>query len=366
MTQATTHSHIHAKFALNRHGKTSFSLNVDIKIPATGVTALFGASGSGKTTLLRCIAGLETAQHAELTVQGEIWHNANTNKPTHKRPIGMVFQDANLFPHLTAQQNLDYAIKRADKKITTEFSTQIIDIMGIQQILGHKPHELSGGEQQRIAIARALLISPSLLLMDEPLASLDSARKQEILPYLERLKQHVDIPILYVSHSMEEVARLADHAVLLSQGKVLAKGALADVFTRADLPQHFQDNASAILLGEVSNIDKDWQLAKVSLSAGELWVTDQQLRPEQPLRLRIMASDISISLHKVEGMSTLNQLAVSIESINNNMDGATALVRLRFGRDKLVAKLTRRSVAQLKLHPNQRVWAHIKSAAILK
>lgn len=357
---------ITAKFALSRHGKTPFAMDVDIQLPATGVTALFGPSGSGKTTLLRCIAGLEKAQTAELSVHGETWQNATEFKPTHKRPIGMVFQDANLFPHLSAQQNLAYAIKRADEPVTQEFIEQVTEIMGISCILDHKPHELSGGEQQRVAIARALLIYPSLLLMDEPLASLDGARKQEILPYLERLKHHVEIPVIYVSHSMEEVARLADHAVLLSEGKVVAQGQLNDVFTRSNLPKQFQDSASAILVGEVSELDRDWQLAKISVSSGELWIPNQELRIEQPLRLRVMASDVSLTLDKVTNSSILNQLPVSIESITNNADGSTALISLRFGRDKLVAKLTRRSVAELGLHSNQKVWAQIKSAAILQ
>lgn len=357
---------IYAKFVLHRHGKIPFSMKVDIHLPTTGVTALFGPSGSGKTTLLRCIAGLEAATTAELRVNGEIWQNEQINKPTYKRPIGMVFQDANLFPHLSAQQNLHYAIKRADKPITPEFSNQVIDIMGIKDILDHKPHALSGGEQQRVAIARALLIHPSLLLMDEPLASLDGARKQEILPYLEKLKHHVDIPVIYVSHSMEEVARLADHAVLLSEGRVLAEGSLNDVFTRADLPQQFQHNASAILHGTVRALEREWQLARVDVSAGELWISHKNLRVDSALRLRIMASDVAISVEKLQGVSTLNQLPVTVDSISDNNDGATTIVSLRFGRDKLVAKITRRSVALLELTPEKKVWAQIKSVAILQ
>lgn len=357
---------IQATFALQRNGKEPFSLNVDLTLPATGVTALFGPSGSGKTTLLRCIAGLEQAQRAELIVNQVTWENRNQRIPTHKRPIGMVFQDANLFPHLSARQNLHYAIKRADQPITREFQEQIIDIMGIREVLTNKPHQLSGGEQQRVAIARALLIYPSLLLMDEPLASLDYARKQEILPYLEKLKRYVDIPVLYVSHSMEEIARLADYAVLLNQGEVVAQGSVNEVFTRSDLPTQFRNDASAVLDGEVLSIDNQWHLATIQLPGCKLLIPDQGLRVGKQIRLRIMASDITLSLEKVDAVSTLNQVEVSISSISANTDAATAMISLKLGKSQLIAKVTRYSIARLALHPNQQLWAQIKSAAILK
>ena len=210
-------------------------LDIDTRIPAKGVTAIYGHSGSGKTSLLRCIAGLEKAPNGSLAIHKDdwqaTWQDSNIFLPVHKRPIGYVFQEASLFAHLNAEKNLRYAIKRADKKVTQEFYQRVIAVMGINDILERYPNQLSGGERQRIAIARALLIQPRLLLMDEPLAALDHQRKQEILPYLEKLQQSFDIPILYVSHSMDEVARLADHIVVLDQGKVIAEGKLTDVFS---------------------------------------------------------------------------------------------------------------------------------------
>jgi len=225
-------SGIQARFKLDWPG---FTLDVDLDLPARGVTALFGHSGSGKTTLLRCIAGLERAPQGQLKVLGDIWQNGSQWLPTHQRPLGYVFQEASLFPHLTVMNNLQYGLKRVSGVVRVSLD-QAIELLGIGHLLARKPDQLSGGERQRVGMARALALSPRLLLMDEPLAALDLKRKQEILPYLERLHAELDIPVLYVSHSPDEVARLADHIVVMEAGRAVAAGQLTDTLARIDLP----------------------------------------------------------------------------------------------------------------------------------
>jgi ABC-type sulfate/molybdate transport systems ATPase subunit len=226
-------SEILARF---RHGYPGFTLDVDLELPSRGITALFGHSGSGKTTLLRCIAGLERPSNGYLAIDGALWQDDASFLPTHRRPIGYVFQEASLFPHLSVQGNLDYGAKRCGCRPTSADFQKVIDLLGIGALLDRKPDRLSGGERQRVAIARALLTAPRLLLMDEPLAALDLARKNEILPYLERLHDELEIPVLYVSHAPDEVARLADHLVVMDGGSAVAQGPLADVLSRIDLP----------------------------------------------------------------------------------------------------------------------------------
>ncbi|MBS3934962.1 MAG: molybdenum ABC transporter ATP-binding protein, partial [Sulfuritalea sp.] len=219
---------IHARF---RHAYPGFTLAVDLTLPGRGVTALFGHSGSGKTTLLRCIAGLERAQ-GRLTVNGETWQDDASFLPTHRRALGYVFQEASLFSHLTVRGNLDYGMKRCPRRPAAAEFEKTVDLLGIGALLERKPERLSGGERQRVAIARALLTLPRLLLMDEPLASLDPARKNEIIPYLERLHGALEIPVLYVSHATDEVARLADHIVVMADGRALASGPLGATLAR--------------------------------------------------------------------------------------------------------------------------------------
>ena len=226
---------IHAQFKLAYSG---FTLDVDLDLPGRGVTALFGHSGSGKTALLRCIAGLERANSGFLAVNGRVWQDDSQRVylPTYQRPLGYVFQEASLFPHLNVRRNLEYGMKRVPASERRASLEQAISLLGIGNLLTQLPDTLSGGERQRVAIARALAVSPQLLLMDEPLAALDQARKQEILPYLEQLHGELNIPILYVSHAADEVARLADHIVVMEAGKVLANGPLSDTLSRLDLP----------------------------------------------------------------------------------------------------------------------------------
>ena len=357
---------IHARFLIAYPNTDNPSLDVDLVLPGKGITAVFGHSGSGKTTLLRCIAGLEKSKRGNLNVNGDTWQSNKTFTPTHKRPLGYVFQEASLFPHLTAQGNLNYAIKRAEDKVDNAFYQRVINIMGIESILSQYPHQLSGGQRQRVAIARALLIKPRLLLMDEPLASLDSARKQEILPYLEKLRSTFDIPILYISHSMDEVARLADHIVVLSEGKAIAQGNLTDVFSRIDLSLGFGDDTGAVLTGHIIERDFLWHLARVKVAGGEFWVRDGGEEIGQKVRIRVLARDVSLALTSHNDTSILNRLRAEVTEIKAGQDEAMALVRLKAGTDYIVARLTRRSVHELNIQRGQILLAQIKSAAVIR
>ena len=346
-------------------------LDIDTVIPSSGVTAIFGHSGSGKTSLLRCIAGLEKAEQGQLIVNETCWQDSQTFLPTHKRPIGYVFQEASLFPHLNAQKNLNYAIKRADQPVSPELYQRIIDVMGIESILKRYPSQLSGGERQRIAIARALLIQPRLLLMDEPLAALDHQRKQEILPYLERLHKSFNIPILYVSHSMDEVARLADHILVLDKGKIIAEGELTEVFSRIDLPQRLAEESGVILNGKVVEKDKQWQLMRVAFAEGHIWLPDSGESLQQNVRIRILAKDVSLALQNHDDISIVNRLLVTVEDIKSDQDKAMSLVRLSIGNkslvsEYLVSKLTQKSVHHLQLKAGLSIWAQIKSVALVR
>ncbi|MBK6743472.1 MAG: molybdenum ABC transporter ATP-binding protein [Hydrogenophilales bacterium] len=355
---------IHARFKLDR---ADFSLDVDLDLPARGVTALFGHSGSGKTTLLRCIAGLERVQGA-LNMNGEIWQDATTFLPTHKRALGYVFQEASLFPHLSARGNLEYGMKRATSKMDRAALDHVIDLLGIGPLLERRPDQLSGGERQRVAIARALAVKPRLLLMDEPLAALDLARKQEILPYLERLHEELEIPVLYVSHAPDEVARLADHIVVMQAGRAVANGPLTKTLARLDLPIHLGEDAGVVLDAVVSERDAQWQLARATFAdnpAAGVWVRDGGHAVGHPVRVRILARDVSLATTRHSGTSIQNILPGVVEMLADDTHPALALVRVDVGGAPLVARLTRRSAHDLGLKPGQIVYAQIKAVALI-
>ncbi len=346
--------------------KNGFSLDVDLDLSGRGVTGIFGPSGSGKTTLLRCIAGLQRATRGRLTVNGDVWQDASTFLPTHQRPLGYVFQESSLFPHLTAEENLRYAVKRAATPGHPLAFDRAVSLLGLDQMLSRYPHQLSGGERQRVAIARALLIGPRLLLMDEPLASLDRARKQEFLPYLERLRRELDIPVLYVSHAADEIARLSDHLVVLESGRVVADGPPNQVLTRLDGTLPLGEDAGAIVEVTVVERDSDWHLARVAFPGGELWVPDSGDALHQSVRLRILAKDVSLALVPHRDTSIVNVLAGTIDAIADDTRPAMCLVRVRVGESVLLARVTRRSVAQLPLNVGQSVWVQIKSVAMVR
>ncbi|WP_213940541.1 molybdenum ABC transporter ATP-binding protein [Pseudomonas sp. dw_612] len=348
---------------------SGFALDVDLQLPGRGVTALFGHSGSGKTTCLRCIAGLEKAEEGFIQINDEIWQDSRQKifVPPHKRAIGYVFQEASLFPHLSVLANLEFGLTRIPKPQRRVDMAHATELLGIGHLLDRHPQHLSGGERQRVGIARALLTSPKLLLMDEPLAALDSQRKNEILPYLQRLHDELDIPVLYVSHSQDEVARLADHIVLLSDGKALASGPIGETLARLDLPLAQGDDAGVVIEGHVSAYDADYQLLTLQLpNCGlNLRVAHAPMIEGQVLRCKVQARDVSLSLHSVEQSSILNRLPVTVISELSADNAAHVLIRLDAGGTPLLARITRYSRDQLGLHPGQALWAQIKAVAVL-
>lgn len=354
---------IRARFRLQRE---SFTLQVDLTIPGRGVTALFGPSGSGKTTVLRLLAGLERTTDGFLSVGDAVWQDGEHFVPTHRRPLGYVFQEANLFPHLSVRGNLEYGWRRVpegDRKVSLD---RTIDLLDIRPLLARKPNSLSGGEKQRVGIARALATSPRLLLMDEPLAALDSARKKEILPYLENLHDELEIPVVYVSHAANEVARLADHLVVLDNGKPVAHGPLAEVLARLDLPIHLGEEAGVVLEARVAERDAKWDLARFAWAGGSLWARDQGAPLGKQVRVRVLARDVSVSLGEVVDSSILNRLPGTVDAVGPGEHPAQALLRVRLADGTaLLARLTRRSVDLLKLCPGKPIWAHIKSVALM-
>jgi molybdate transport system ATP-binding protein len=351
-----------------------FSLAVDLSLPGRGVSALFGHSGSGKTSLLRAIAGLERSASGYLEVNGEVWQDDAKQifLPTHRRALGYVFQDAALFPHLSVRANLDYGRRRIEASKQRVAPDTAIELMGIGALLDRLPEKLSGGEKSRVAMARALLTSPRLLLMDEPLAALDHARKQEILPYLERLHDELEIPILYVSHAADEVARLADHLVVLEKGQVLANGPLGETLARLDLPIRLGEDAGVVIEATVVERDADWPLAQVEvtnetnrLTGHRLWVRDNGFPIGHRVRIRILARDVSLAHEHNTGTSILNALPARVVALAGDAHPALTLVRLDVGGTPLIARLTCRSAAQLKLQPGLELWAQIKAVALI-
>ncbi len=351
---------IKAHFRLDWPG---FTLDAALDLPRRGVTAVFGQSGCGKTTLLRCIAGLERGA-GRLEVNGEVWQDAGRFVPTHLRPLGYVFQDARLFAHLDVGRNLDFGMRR-NRGAAMPGRDPIIELLGLGPLLERMPERLSGGEQQRVAIARALLTAPRLLLMDEPLASLDHARKQEILPYLERLRDELEIPVIYVSHAADEVARLADHIVVMEDGHTVAQGPLAETLARVDLPIRLGEDAGAVFEATVAERDAEWHLARVEFDGGELWVRDSGAAIGKRVRLRILARDVSIAASRHDDVSIMNMLPATVAAHAGEDHPALVMVQLRVGGTALLARLTRRSAQRLDLAPGRRVWAQIKAVALI-
>lgn len=323
--------------------RDNFELDVDVEVPDTGITGVFGESGSGKTTLLRCIAGLEQQDGI----------------PVHKRNVGYVFQDPALFPHLTVRSNIEYGARRATTHRID--SAPVVDMLGIGDLLDRKPDSLSGGEAQRVAIATALLRSPDLVLMDEPLASLDRNRKDELLPYFDRLHDELSIPVVYVSHDIEEISRLCDHLVLLDAGKVAASGNLFDVVSRVDIPVLSGRNAGVVLWA--TPVDHEDGLTRFDFGDGNIWVPGIFETNENPLRLRIAASDVSIARDRPTATTVLNILSATVEEVHS-VNTATALIRLGVGNQSLLAQVTNRSVRRLALKPGDQAFAQVKSVTV--
>jgi molybdate transport system ATP-binding protein len=342
---------------------SGFDLDVDLNLPTQGVTALFGPSGCGKTTILRCIAGLEKNVQGRVCLHDVVWQDEHVWVPPHQREIGYVFQEASLFPHLSVMENLEYGLKRSKQQQGIDIHG-LIDLLGIAALLKRKPHALSGGERQRVGIARALAVKPRLLLMDEPLAALDSQRKEEILPYLDKLHRELAIPVLYVTHSPDEVARLAHHIVVLDQGSVVASGGLLETLSRIDLPIKLGDDLGAVIEATVGEIDSQWHLSRCDFSGGEIWTRSQGLALHQKIRIRVLARDVSIATERPVASSIQNSLQGSIASITEDEHAGYALVRILVGTDYLIARVTQRALYELGVQLEQAIWVQVKSVAI--
>jgi len=330
-----------------------------------GLIALFGRSGAGKTSLINAIAGLYRPDQGRIAVDDAVLTDtaAGTFVPPHRRRVGYVFQEGRLFPHLNVRQNLVYGRWFAPKTAGGGEFDQVVDLLGIGHLLARRPANLSGGEKQRVAIGRALLARPRLLVMDEPLASLDEGRRAEIFPYIERLRDEMRVPIVYVSHSIPEVARLATTLVVLSEGEVAAIGPTAEIMGRIDLfPLTGRAEAGAILATRVAAHDRQFGLTVLNAAAGELRVPHLDLPVGSALRVRIRARDVMIALTPPEGLSALNVLPGIVTEIGAG-DGPIVQLRLDCAGEALVARLTRRSVETLGLIPGKQVHAVIKSIA---
>lgn len=345
----------------------AFSLQVDLALPGRGVTALSGPSGCGKTTCLRAVAGLQCAPGALVSVNGERWQDDDRAifLPTHRRPLGYVFQETRLFTHLDVRRNLEYGMKRVAPALRRVSLAQAVELLGIGPLLARRPDTLSGGERQRVGIARALATSPKLLLMDEPLASLDLARKREVLPYLERLHAELDIPVLYVSHSPDEVARLADHLVLLDAGRVIASGPTHELMTRLDLPLAHGDAAGSVIEAVVASVDAAYGLVQVAFAGCTLSLPHSGVGVGQRVRVRVQARDVSLTLRPQEGTSVLNILPATITDLAD--DGpAQRMVGLDVGGVRMLARITRKSADLLELAVGMGVHAQVKGVAIVE
>ena len=344
--------------------RADFHLRADIAVPARGVTALFGPSGAGKTTLLRTFAGFEPGS-GRISVAGEIWQDDDFFLPPHERPVGYVFQESSLFSHLSVAGNLDYGLRRVAPEQRRISRGDAIDMLGLGRLLGRRPDALSGGERKRVAIGRALLRSPRLLLLDEPLASLDLQHKRELMPYLETMHAELNMPVLYVSHVPDEVARLADTLVLIDNGSAYAAGPTNEILTSFALPVAHEYDASAIIETTPGDYDPEFDLTPLQFDGSELQVPGNITASEGKLRVRILARDVSITLDRQSDTSILNIVPATVLEIAEE-GGAQVLLRLDAGGTVILARITRKSAATLQIEPGQQVYAQIKTVALLE
>ena len=363
-------STLHLQIQMSR---SAFQLNLDLQLPSEGITAIFGSSGSGKTTLLRAVAGLETNAQGRIQIGTQIWQDTSRGicLPTWQRPLGYVFQESSLLPHLSVVENLNFGLKRALKSAGIALSdAQIalqasVELLGIGSLLQRMPQELSGGERQRVAIARAIAMQPQLLLMDEPLASLDVARRQEIFPWLAKLRDELKMPMLYVTHSAEEVTRLADHLVVLDQGQVKAQGPVGAVLTQVVNPVVMGEDAGALIAGHIGAVDAEWHLSRVDFEGGCIWMRDAGLPVGNAVRIRILARDVSMATAEPRNTSIQNQLQGVIQSITPDAHPSQVMVVLKCGTEEVLARVTRRAISELGLQTGMPVWAQVKSVALV-
>lgn len=355
-----------------RMPRADFLLDVDLQLSGRGITVLFGPSGSGKTSLLRAVAGLDRPQAAQVRLGRDTWQDdeLGTWVPTHLRPVGVVFQEASLFDHLDVRGNLRFGLARAARRGCAEATLrqgleQAIALLGIEHLLQRRTHSLSGGERQRVAIARALATGPRLLLLDEPLSALDLARRQEILPWLERLRDQAQVPMLYVTHSVEELARLADQVVVLHQGRVQAQGPVSRVMADVKGPLAQVEDAAALLEAVIEERSREWHLSRARFEGADLWLRDAEVPVGRTVRLRVLARDVSLAVVEPRGVSVQNIVRVEVESIAEGAHPSQVLVALRCGQVLLLSRITRRAAHELSLQPGSKVWAMIKAVAVV-
>jgi molybdate transport system ATP-binding protein len=346
-----------------------FRLDVSFGIPATGVTGLFGPSGCGKTSVLRGMAGLLRLEEGFVAINGDVWQEGPLFRPTHKRPLGYVFQEASLFPHLSVRNNLLYGAPRRQPPQGQGMIgfDEVVDLLGLGRLMERAPLNLSGGERQRVAMGRALLSQPKLLLMDEPLSALDRQTKDEILPFLEKLHDSLSLPILYVSHDMSEVERLADHLVLLEAGRVRASGPLNAIQSDPALPLAAARDASVSLDAVLEDYDASYGLAYLSIDGGRFIVPSPPAPKGARRRLRIAAGDVSLALEPPTSSTILNILPMRITAASMlGENEVLAVLGLEQGTPatRLLARVTRRSWEQLGLAQGMRIYAQIKSVAL--
>ncbi|MCR0981489.1 molybdenum ABC transporter ATP-binding protein [Roseomonas populi] len=348
-----------------RHRFPGFALDAAFASPTPGVTAVFGPSGCGKSTLLAAVAGLLRPEAGRVALDGTVLLDtaAGVDTPAERRRCGVVFQDSRLFPHLSVDTNLRYGLRRAPRDANGAGFEEVVDLLGVAHLLSRRPAALSGGERQRVALGRALLSRPRLLLMDEPLAALDAPRRAEVLPFLARVRDRFRAPILYVTHALDEVDRLADHLVLMEAGRVLAAGPAEALSTRADLPLlAARRDAGALLSCAVLEHHPARGLTHLGFPGGELLVPLREDAPGVRLRVRVRARDVSIATEEPRGLSVQNVLPAMLESLSPAAPHE-AMLRLRVGEATLLARVTEDAVARLALRPGQRLWALVKSAA---
>jgi molybdate transport system ATP-binding protein len=349
---------------LNSHGDNGFELALDCTLPAHGVTAIYGASGSGKTTLLECIAGLRKAGPDSVIRLGDShWQRDGNFTPPWQRRTGFVFQDARLLPHLNVEQNLDYAIARSATPPVID-KQQAIRWLELSQLLNQKPESLSAGQKQRVAIARALLSNPRLLLLDEPLANLDHQARRDCISYLQVVQRETGIPMLYVSHDIEEVSRIADYLLVLEGGRQLEQGPLLELCSRLDSRLSHEEHAAAIAQATLLQHDADFGLSELDIDGQILRVAQLPGQPGDNFRFRIPARDISICRSRPTDSSILNILEVQLTEVEATTD-ARVLLRMSIGEQHLLARITRKSANQLTLATGDKLYAQIKSVALL-
>ncbi len=348
--------------SLNR---AQFKLFAELTLPSTGVTVLFGKSGSGKTTLLRCIAGLERA-HGTLVIDGETWLDSvqQVDVPTWDRKIGYVFQEPSLFEHLSIKSNLEYGIRRCGDQSVRSIQADAVELLEIGSLLKRRPHELSQGEKQRVAIARAIATNPKILLMDEPLASLDQERKNEALPWLERFQRALKIPVLYVTHSLDELTRLADHLVILHEGLIYSSGSVFNQLSETKFARESHEDACIVLDGEV--LERNWAQNLMRTGTGSLsvWTQNIGLALGQRTRIRIRASDVILARNPVEGTSALNQLQGVVDLVDRQESSPLVLVRVRLGNAFIFSRVSEKSLHELKIAEGATIWCLIHSVRV--